>query len=168
MLASLAILNSCQPDTDDGVPDPNQPNAPAYTYSANLNGNTWKARINVTALVKGIDTGPFKRMDVNASSSDNKRLLVSVKDISSGIDGNGIAIRSYTLNGSSQSAQFSYETNEGNITYSGISGSVNITACDTLAKTVSGTFNAILVKQPSDTIKVTNGIIQNVPYVIFD
>lgn len=167
-IATLLLLNACQPDSDDDVLDPNQPSPTGYVYTANINGTAWKATINVSSMLKVSDRSPFKRMDINALSADGKRLMLSLKDGSTGIQGDGVAIRNYLLTTNIQESQFTYETNGSSTPYLGVSGNLNITACDSAKKLLSGSFSAILVKQPGDTVRVTNGVIKDIPYTVFD
>jgi hypothetical protein len=167
-IATLLLLNSCQPDSDDDTLDASQPSPTGYVYTANINGAAWKATINVSSMVKVSDRSPFKRMDINALSADGKRLMLSLKDGSTGIQGDGIATRNYLLNANVEESQFTYEVNGNNLPYIGISGNVNITACDSAKKLLSGSFAAILVKQQGDTLRITNGVIKDIPYTVFD
>lgn len=166
-LSSALFLASCQKDDDNPFDEENKTPEATFTYKASINGTEWKATQNVSLLVKK-SSGPGKEMRITANSIDNKRLSLTLSDPSTGIAGDGIAVKTYRLQQSGSSdADFSYEANGSN-TYEGAYGSVTITASDAANKKLSGTFSCTLYKGSGDSLKITNGIITDLPYTIFE
>lgn len=163
-ITTLIGLASCQKDMtdDDGSPQP-----AAFTYKANINGSSWTATQNISLLVKNSSSSPAKEMRILANSSEGKQLSIKLADASTGIAGDGIAIRTYTLGGGSADASFAYSVNGSN-NYTGAYGSVVITKSDAANKKLSGTFSCVLYKGPGDTLRVTGGVITDLPYTILE
>jgi hypothetical protein len=166
-LSSVLLITSCQKDDDSGFDEDNKTPEAAFTYKASINGTEWKATQNVSLLVKN-SAGPGKEMRITANSSDNKRLSLTLSDASTGVAGDGIVVKTYSLKQSGTSdANFSYEANGSN-TYEGAYGTVTITSSDAANKKLSGTFSCTLFKGAGDSLKITNGIITDLPYTIFE
>lgn len=166
-LASLCTftfcLISCTPDSAEKFEEESKPQN-SFVYSAKMNGTDWKATINVSTYIK--DVSP-KRMDINAQSASGQRLLLSLKDTTLA-NRNDIPLKTYKLilNGQSD-ASFSYDINGSNL-YQGAYGAVTITKCDSTTKKISGTFSCTLFRSSGDSLKITQGIITDLPYSIFE
>jgi hypothetical protein len=120
----------------------------------------------VSLLVKNSSGSPSKEMRITANSTDNKTLSLTLDDASTGVAGDGIAVKTYRLEqGGATDVTFSYETNGSN-TYNGAYGTVVITSSDAANKKLTGTFSCTLFKGPGDSLKVTNGVITDIPYTI--
>lgn len=166
-LSATLFIASCQKDNNDPFEEDKVVPA-AFTFKASINGADWKGTQNVSLLVKNSSVTPSKQMRITANSTDNKRLSLTLSDASTGIAGDGIAVKTYRLqlNGSSDAA-FSYEVNGSNA-YTGAYGTVTITSSDAANKKLTGTFACTLYKGAGDTIRVTNGVITDLPYTIFE
>jgi hypothetical protein len=163
-LFSTLFIASCQKD-DDPFEEENK-NPAAFTFKASINGSEWKGTQNVSLLVKNSSGSPSKEMRITANSTDNKTLSLTLDDASTGVAGDGIAVKTYRLEqGGATDVTFSYETNGSN-TYNGAYGTVVITSSDAANKKLSGTFSCTLFKGPGDSLKVTNGVITDIPYTI--
>lgn len=166
-LISLSLLVAgCQPDDSDPFDEDNKPQPSAFTFKASFNGVSWTGSQNLSLLVKNSSSSPAKEMRVSANSADGKLLTLTLKDASTGVAGDGIAVRTYALgNGSSNAAFVHVNTNSG-ATYEGAYGSVIVTQSDATNKKVSGTFNCTLFRVQGDTMRITNGIFTDIPYDI--
>lgn len=166
-LASTLFIASCQKDDDNPFEEENK-NPAAFTYKASINGSEWKGTQNVSLLVKNSSGSPSKEMRITANSIDNKRLSITLTDGSTGVAGDGIAVKTYQLQLSgTSSAAFSYETSGSN-TYDGAYGTVTISSSDAANKKLSGTFSCTLYKGAGDSLKITNGVITDLPYTILE
>lgn len=164
----IIVMASCTPDDDELFQEENNPKPGAFTYSASLNGISWKGTTNVSTLVKDSTAFPPKLMNLNAQSADGKQLVISLSDVSSGVKGNAIALQTYTLSPSNPSnLKMEYLVN-GNKLFTGKTGSVTISACDGIAKKISGTFSATLTNTAGDSLVIKNGLIKDLPYVVFE
>jgi hypothetical protein len=161
----LLAIQACTPDdaTDGDIPPP----APTFTYTAKLNGTNWLGKQNLSLLVKNSQGSPSKEMRISANSTDGKLLNLTLEDGSTGVAGDGIAIKTYTLStvGNSDATFTLVDTQKGG-TYVGAYGVVTITKSDATNKKLSGTFNCTLYVSKGDSMKVTNGIITDLPYTI--
>lgn len=171
ILASIVMLvftlQACQPDDEEPFAEDNKLKPAAFTYTAKLNGTAWIGTQNLSVLVKNSLTLPNKEMRISANSADNKLLNITLADASTGVAGDGIAIRTYTLQASGISdASFMHINTTNNTTYNGAYGTVTITKSDAATKKISGTFACTLYKNSGDTLRITNGIITDLPYEI--
>ncbi len=166
VLAVSIAVSSCQPD-DEPFVEETVPQPAAYTFTAKLGGSNWSGVQNLSLLVKNSSGAPSKEMRISANSSDGKLLTLILADHSTGVGGDGIAVKTYSLqaNGSGDATFLHVNTNT-NKTYIGAYGTVTITQSDDANKKLTGTFSCTLYQGPGDTLKVTNGIITNLPYDI--
>jgi hypothetical protein len=163
----MISLSACQPDDDPLFKEETTPQPGEFTYTATINGSKWAAKQNFSLLVKNSTGSPGKEMRLSANSTDNKQLNITLEDGSTGIAGDGIAIKTYLLKQSGTSdASFSFENNNNSSTYTGVYGTVTITQSDAANKKISGTFSCTLVQNAGDTLRITNGIITDLPYDI--
>ncbi|MES2558883.1 MAG: hypothetical protein V4590_04045 [Bacteroidota bacterium] len=166
-IVSLLGISSCQKDDGTTFEEENIPQPATFTYKATIGGNTWTAKQNISLLVKNSSSGPSKEMRILANSSDGKQLGIRLADASTGVSGDGIAVRTYSLDIGSSDATFAYSTNGSN-SYVGAYGTVTITKSDAANKKLSGTFSCTLVNTGGDTLHVTGGVIADLPYTILE
>jgi hypothetical protein len=166
VLVVAMTLSSCQPDEEPFKEETTPPPA-AYTFTAKLGGTNWSGTQNLSLLVKNSTGSPSKEMRISANSTDGKLVTLSLADASTGVSGDGIAVKTYLLqaNGSGDASFLHVNTNT-NKTYIGAYGSVNITQSDAANKKLSGTFSCTLFQAPGDSLKITNGVLTDVPYEI--
>ncbi|AMS27015.1 hypothetical protein AEM51_08290 [Bacteroidetes bacterium UKL13-3] len=170
VVAGVFLLGfaSCQEDDSDVFNEDNLPQPYAFTYKASINGTAWVATQNVSLLVKNSSSSPSKEMRILANSSDGKQLSIKLADASTGIAGDGIAVKTYNLvKGGTSDVSFSYSVNGSNL-YTGAYGLVTITKSDAANKKITGTFSCTLFKSAGDTLRVTGGIIADLPYTILE
>ena len=140
------------------------------TKGATCEGGSFEATINSTVvtdvtfyntLLKG---GAAKRMDIRATDANNRQVIITFNDLSTGSASNGVSTDAYipfedVTTGTENT--FLFTIIEGDNSYSFISGSLDITSCDAGAKKISGTFSF------SDAdFEVTNGSFTNVCYTV--
>jgi hypothetical protein len=166
LMVGAMLISSCQPD-DEPFAEETIPPPAAYVYTAKLGGVNWSGTQNLSLLVKNSSGSPSKEMRISANSSDGKLLTLALADASTGISGDGIAVKTYSLqvNGSGDATFLHVNTNT-NTTYVGAYGLVTITQSDAANKKLSGTFSCTLYKAPGDSLKVTNGVFTDLPYDI--
>jgi hypothetical protein len=170
ILAGAALLGiaSCQRDDDNPFAEDGKTPEAVFTYKATINGSEWKGTQNISLLVKNSSGAPEKQMRITANSTDNRRLSLTLSDPSTGVSGDGIAVKTYRLQQSGASdAAFSFETNGSN-SYDGAYGTVTITASNAATKKLTGTFSCTLYKAAGDSLKITNGVITDLPYTILE
>jgi hypothetical protein len=161
-------MAACQPDDEVPFIEDAKPLPPSFVYSASINGVFWDGKQNVSLLVKNSSSSPSKEMRITANATDLKNLNITLSDVSTGIAGDGIAVKTYTLEkGAISDAAFSY-SEQGANNYTGAYGTVRITKSDAANKKITGTFSCTLYKTAGDTLRVTNGIITDLPYTIFE
>ncbi|MES2780226.1 MAG: hypothetical protein V4651_10055, partial [Bacteroidota bacterium] len=165
-IVSLLGITSCQKDSDV-FEEENLPQPAVFTYKATISGSVWTATQNISLLVKNSSSSPNKEMRILANSSDGKQLGIRLADASTGVSGDGIAVRTYSLGIGSSDATFAYSTNGSN-SYVGAYGTVTITKSDATNKKLSGTFSCTLVNTAGDTLRVTGGVITDLPYTILE
>lgn len=167
LICSLLMMVSCQQEDPSPFEEDNIPAPPAYTYTAAFNGISWSGTQNLSLLVKKSATSPSKEMRISASSTDGKLLTLTLSDESTGVAGDGIAVKTYQLsqNGTSDAAFVSVNTTT-NATYTGAYGKVTITQSDAAGKKLTGTFECTLYRTQGDSLKITKGVLKNVPYDI--
>jgi hypothetical protein len=167
-MVSLLGIASCQKDDSTTFEEENIPQPAAFTYKASINGSPWTATQNVSLLVKNSSSSPSKEMRILANSTDGKQLSIKLADASTGIAGDGVAVKTYTLVKSGTSdVSFGYSVN-GTNAYSGAYGTVTITKSDAVNKKITGTFSCTLYKAAGDTLRVTGGVITDLPYTIIE
>ncbi len=159
-------LTACQPEEEpfqeETVPPPE-----VYTFTAKLGGINWIGTQNVSQLVKNSSGSPSKEMRISASSTDGKLLKLTLSDASTGVAGDGIPLKTYVMQtDGSGDVDFLHINTNTNKTYEGAYGSVVITKCDVVSKKLTGTFSCTLFHVQGDTLKITNGIIIDLPYEI--
>lgn len=169
LLCAVSLLGmvSCQKDDGTTFDEDNIPQPAAFTYKATIGGSAWAATQNVSLLVKNSSSSPSKEMRILANSADGKQLGIRLADASSGVSGDGIAVRTYSLGIGSSDATFAYSVS-GTNTYVGAYGTVTITKSDAANKKLSGTFSCTLVNTAGDTLRVTGGVIADLPYTILE
>lgn len=170
VLAGISLLGvtSCQKDDSTTFEEENLPQPAAFTYKATINGVAWTATQNISLLVKNSSSSPSKEMRILANSTDGKQLSIKLADASTGVAGDGIAVKTYSLGkGGTSDASFSYSVNGANV-YNGAYGTVTITKSDAANKKLTGTFSCTLYKTSGDTLRVTSGIITDLPYTILE
>jgi hypothetical protein len=162
----LLNLSSCSQDEEDPFTAGQTP-APAYAYTAKINGKSWSGKQNLSLLVKNSLGSPSKEMRISANSSDGKLLTLTLEDASTGVAGDGIAVKTYrmVISGTSDAA-FVYVDTQNGSTYEGAYGIVTITKSETTQKKLTGTFDCTLYKSAGDSLKITNGILTDLPYDI--
>lgn len=167
-MVSLLGIVSCQKDDSGTFEEENIPQPAAFTYKASINGTAWVATQNISLLVKNSSSSPSKEMRVLANSSDGKQLSIKLSDASTGVSGDGIAVKTYSLvKGGATDVSFSYSVNGSNV-YTGAYGTVTITKSDAANKKLTGTFSCTLYKAAGDTLRVTGGVIADLPYTILE
>lgn len=166
-MVSLLGIVSCQKD-DTTFEEENIPQPAAFTYKATISGTAWTATQNISLLVKNSSSSPSKEMRILANSSDGKQFSIKLADASTGVSGDGIAVRTYNLAiGGSSDATFAYSA-KGSNNYVGAYGTVTITKSDAANKKLTGTFSCTLVNTSADTMRVTGGVITDLPYTILE
>lgn len=164
----LLSITSCQKDDSTTFEEENIPQPAAFTYKATINGAAWTATQNISLLVKNSSSSPSKEMRILANAADGRQLSIKLADASTGVAGDGIAVKTYTLiKGGTSDASFSYSVNGSNV-YTGAYGSITITKSDAANKKLTGTFSCTLYKAAGDTLRVTGGVIADLPYTILE
>ncbi len=167
LMCAVLMVVSCQQEDPSPFEEDNIPAPPAYTYTASFNGTAWSGTQNLSLLVKKSAASPSKEMRISASSTDGKILTLTLSDESTGVAGDGIAVKTYQLtqNGTSDAAFVSVNTAT-NATYTGAYGKVTITQSDAANKKITGTFDCTLYRTQGDTLKITKGVLKDIPYDI--
>jgi hypothetical protein len=161
------VMQACSPDNSDTFLEDTIPQPNSFTYTAKLNGNSWSAKQNLSLLVKNSLGSPSKEMRLSANSTDGKLITLSLEDASTGVAGDGIPTQTYVMKGSgNDNASFLLVDTKLNKTYIGAYGTVVVSVCDAVAKTISGTFECTLYQSAGDSIKVTSGVFSKLPYEI--
>lgn len=163
---ALMTFQACTPD--DEVPFEEENKTPAaFTYTAKINGKSWVGKQNLSLLVKNSTGTPSKEMRISANSSDGKLLTLTLEDASTGVAGDGIAVKTYALKLTGTSdASFVYVDTQSGSTYIGSYGTVTITKSNATDKKLTGVFDCTLYKSSGDSLKVTGGVITDLPYDI--
>ena len=161
-------LCGCQQDDDTIFEEENTPQPEAFTMTAKMNGTGWVGTQNVSELIKNSSSTPSKEMRISVNSKDLKLLNITIQDGSTGIAGDGIAVKTYTFSATGTSdAEFTLINNNPNGgTYIGAYGSISITKSDAANKKLTGTFSCTLAQKAGDTLRITNGIIKDLTYTI--
>src|SRR5688572_19106249 len=116
-LLVLMTFQACTPDDEAPFDEDNKTPA-AFTYSAKVNGKSWAGKQNLSLLVKNTTGTPGKEMRISANSSDGKLLTLTLEDASSGVTGDGIAVKTYTMKVTGTSdASFVYVDTQSSSTY---------------------------------------------------
>jgi hypothetical protein len=166
-ISILLFVQACQPDDDSPFSEDNKPQPDAFTFSAKLNGTNWKGTQNLSLLVKNSTGSQYKEMRISANSTDGKLLTLTLDDASTGVTGDGIAVKTYSLRTTGNAdASFLYVNTKTNSTYIGAYGTVTIIQSNAAVKKLSGTFTCTLYQSPGDTMRITNGVLTDVPYDI--
>ncbi len=161
----LLTVVSCQQEEDK--PEDQLPVPAAYTYTAAFNGASWSGTQNLSLLVKKSAASPSKEMRISASSTDGKLLTLTLSDESTGVAGDGIAVKTYQLiRGGISDADFVSVNTTTNATYTGAYGKVTITQSDAANKKLTGTFECTLYRKQGDTLRITKGVLKDLPYDI--
>ena len=96
-------------------------------------------------LLKGNDGGvEGKRMDIRATDASGRMLIITISDRSTGASGNGISTDEYVSMSEIDTGMeniFFFTIVDGDVSYSFVEGSLDITSCDENAKQISGTFS---------------------------
>ncbi len=151
-MVSLLGITSCQKDDGSTFEEDNLPQPAAFTYKATINGSVWSATQNISLLVKNSAGSPSKEMRISANSSDGKLLTLTLEDASTGVAGDGIAVKTYIMKLSGISdASFVYVDTQNSSTYVGAYGTVTITKSNATDKKLTGTFECTLFKSSGDS-----------------
>jgi hypothetical protein len=161
-LLLLLNLASCTKDGDDGT----QPKTTSPVYTAKINGKSWTGSQNLSLLVKNSQGTPSKEMRVSASSEDGKLLTLTLYDGSTGVSGDGIAVKTYKLSQATTDAAFVYVDTQSGATYEGAYGTVTITKSDAANKKLTGNFECTVYQGKNDSLKITSGVITDLTYDI--
>lgn len=163
---AMMAFNACTPD--DEAPFEEETKTPAaFAYTAKIKGKSWAGKQNLSLLVKNSTGTPAKEMRISANSSDGKLLTLTLEDASNGVSGDGIAVKTYVLKLSGTSdASFVYVDTQSSATYVGAYGTVTITKSNATDKKLTGVFECTLYKSSGDSLKVTSGVITDLPYDI--
>lgn len=116
-------------------------------------------------LFKGNSGGSDgKRMDIRATDSEGRQLIITFTDLSTGTSGNGVSTDAYIpfddITTGTENVFF-FTIIDGMDTYTFFDGTLDITSCDADAKKVSGTFSF-----SDGDFEVTNGSFTDVCYSV--
>ena len=159
IVSALFFLSACKND------DPESKACEGGVLEMTFNGAQVDATSFNNTLVKGISGGSSgKRMDIRATQSDGKQLIITFTDLSTGSNGNCVSLEEYIsfddiTTGSENTFLFTVIDN--GISESFTDGNLDVISCDADAKTVSGTFSF----SQGDT-QVTNGSFTEVCYSV--
>lgn len=166
--ASFGIAAGCKKDNPD---DNTTATATKGSMSAKLSGNTWQATESSLqhTLLKTTDGSgnDGKRFDIRGTSSDGKRIIVTIQDYSTGKQGDGVAVRTYSFgDGTDEDALFTYSV--GNSTmHMPLTGKVIFSSVDASKKTASGSFEFTAKDgMTGDTLVVTDGLFKDIKYSV--
>ena len=157
-LMLIAFLSGCSDGDDSSCEN--------GSFQMNVNGSTITATSFNNTLLKGAGAGiDGKRMDIRATDSEGRELIITFTDLSSGSNGNCMttsdAYVPFDEVFTGEENAFFFTFIEDGISYSIITGTLHITACDDSAKRISGTFSF-----SSDEYVVTNGTFTDMCYRI--
>ena len=154
----LVVLSSCQ---KEGTFDPNSPNTPAGAsgnFTAKINGASWSAnKVAAATRFSGF-------ISLGGLSTDHKMITITLTDS---------GVHKYTLSDVTLNAGAFVDSSENVIAYTSnggdyptrAGGEVTITAIDTTAKTISGTFSFKAFRQVDNQTKtITEGSFTDLPY----
>lgn len=173
-LLTLGIATGCRkepPIDDENLNNSSTSNQAASNIrmSAKINGTAWQATdesLQYNSLWRSFNSGNCKTLTIQSKSAEGRAIYLTAEDKSTAW-GHGIKIKTYYYEGNisdyaslSVGPGFDYLTKNGKI---------DITACDTVQRTVSGTFEfkAYNKNNPADTLRVTNGILNRVKYNVY-
>jgi hypothetical protein len=154
MLLALVGLDACKKD------DPKPAVTCDGTLGAAMNNAQFTGATFNNTLLKSSGT---KRMDIRATDSKGRQLIITFTDLSSGTTGNGISTDAYVAfddvsTGTENTFFFTIIENSADMI---TSGSLDITSCNADTKKVSGTFSF----SDGDYV-VTAGTFTNLCYTI--
>jgi|SRR5688572_22440139 hypothetical protein len=138
-LLAVVSLSACSDDSSDSCQN--------GTLEMTVNGDAVTGSSFNNTLLKAVSMGtPGKRMDIRATDSDGRQLIISFSDLTTGTDGNGVTTDDDyipfddVLTGTENVFFFTIIDDDGS-TYMFTDGTLDITSCDASAKQVSGTFS---------------------------
>lgn len=157
-LSIVVCLTACK---DDPEPDACENGS----FSMTLNGGSITGDSFNNTLLKASSGGVSgKRMDIRATDAEGRQLIITFNDTSSGMNGDCISTNAYipfeeVVTGEENTFLFTYIEN--GLSYSIISGNLDITSCDADAQKISGTFSF-----EDGDYEVTNGSFTDMCYTI--
>jgi len=156
-LVALTGLGACKDDDSDKCQN--------GTFELTINGDATTGKNFNNTLVIGNSAGTDgKRMDIRATDTQGRTLIITLTDNSSGASGNGVSTDEYIPISEVTTGTenvFLFTIIENDMSYPFIEGTLDITSCDANAKQVSGTFSFA-----DGDFEVTNGSFTNMCYRI--
>lgn len=157
-LIAIIAVNACKSD------DP-ESSCQNGSFEMTFNGEQVTGVSFNNTLLKGNSGGvDAKRMDVRATDSKGRQLIISFTDQTTSSPANGVSTDEYVafddVTSSNQNAFF-FTVVESGISYPIADGNLDITSCDASTLQVSGTFSF-----SSDEHTVTDGSFTNMCYTI--
>jgi hypothetical protein len=136
------------------------------TMSAKVNGVAWSSS-TITGELEKLAFIDSKEMTINGGFNDNKSIELIISENTA--VGDGITLSTYQMGGTFGGTTLRFVEffpPGATVNYSGpFEGSVTVTQCDPVAKTISGTFNAKINDTP-DVITITDGTFTNISYTV--
>jgi hypothetical protein len=136
-LIAAVGLGACKDDDSDSCDN--------GTFAMTLNADDYAGKDFDNTLVIGESAGfDGKRMDIRATDSQGRQLIITFTDMTSGKEGNGVTTEDVYIPmsdiGSQTDSYFFFTLIDGDVSYPFIDGTLDITSCDASKKQVSGTF----------------------------
>lgn len=160
-LSSLFLLFSCKDDEPEICEN--------GTFIATINGKDMDVVSFNNTLVKGKDVAVIgmegKRIDIRAWDADGKQLVIIIRDVSTGKNGDGVSTDEYAsfYNVIGGNNYFHFVIIEDGVSYPFYDGTLDVTSCDSAKKKISGTFSF-----SDGNFEVTNGSFTNMCYAILE
>lgn len=159
-IAAIVTVVSCKDD------DPESSKCENGAFQMTRNGETVTGTSFNNTLVKAVTAGvPGKRMDIRATTASGSQIIITLTDLSTGTNGDGVTTDDdyVSFDDLSDPADntFFFTIIENGVSLPFTDGELDITACDASAKSVSGTFSFSF-----DEDVVTNGSFTKMCYSI--
>jgi hypothetical protein len=159
VLALFAVvgLHACKDDDSDSCQN--------GSFEMTVDGDAAVGSTFNSTLLKSTSVGTAgKRMDIRATDSEDRQLIITFTDLTNGTSGDGVSTDEYiSFDDISTGMEntFFFTLIIDDVSYPFADGTLDITSCDADAKQVSGTFSF-----SDGDIDVTNGSFTNMCYRI--
>jgi hypothetical protein len=159
VVSILITFSACKKD------DPESPACENGTFEMTFNGEHVTGTSFNNTLVSGISAGSSgKRMDIRATDSGGRQLVITFTDLSTGSNGSCVSTDEYIpvdeVTTGTENA-FMFTLIENGVSEPFTDGDLDITSCDVNGRKVSGTFSFSY-----GNVEVTNGSFTNLCYSI--